>query len=207
MTPGSDIDTRTTSRSRLPFRSLLALTLVRIPLAIVFLAMLPVAGQWRFPSTFLAGGILLGCIELSDLFDGMLARKYGLVSESGKMLDPYADSISRLIVYWALSQHGYLLAFVPMVMAVRDVTVAYCRIHLASRKQPVSARRGGKIKAATQAVAGLLAFVGPLYWHFAGRWPIAALSWLVACVTVYSAYDYLAAAFRAPATGNGEKQA
>lgn len=187
------------SKTNLPFYSLLALTLVRIPLAVAFLVFLPPAEQWRIPFTLVVGGLLIACIELSDLLDGMLARKYGLVSETGKMLDPYADSISRLIVAWALSQRGYLLVFVPLVMAIRDVTVAYCRIHLAGRKQSVSARRGGKIKAGVQALGAILAFLGPAYWGLAGgRWPVSVISWVVTAVTVYSAYDYLNAAFRAP---------
>ena len=47
---------------------------------------------------------LLGVSELSDAFDGLLARKYNQVTDLGKILDPMADSISRISVFLTFTQ-------------------------------------------------------------------------------------------------------
>lgn len=164
-------------------------TASRIPVAVAFAIVALTTGDgWVVRVVGLA---LLGLIELTDVTDGLMARSMGVVSPFGAMLDPFADSVSRLIVYWTLGQLGLVYSVVVLVMAVRDVTVAYCRIVLAGADRSVSARRGGKIKAIVQAVACFAAWVGPWYWGLTGSWTVDALSWIVIVTTAYSAVDYL----------------
>ena len=115
------------------------MTLGRIPIAVLFLVVLIYGGEATF--VLVLNLILLLIIEFTDLFDGKLARRYGLESESGATLDPFADSVSRLIVYWALATKGLVILFVPLIMALRDITVAYSRIVLAQNKRTVSAKK------------------------------------------------------------------
>lgn len=170
----------------------LSLTLARVPLALGFAALYAAAG----PSAvrILVGLLLLGLMELSDVFDGLAARRLGVVSEWGAMLDPYADSVSRLIVFWSLAHAGYVLWITVLVMALRDVTVSYCRVTLTRHGRTVRAKRSGKIKAIVQAVAGLIIVLGPAFERWTGAWIYPALSWLVALVTAASAVEYVTAA-------------
>ena len=161
----------------------------RIPLAVAFCLFALTLRSWSW--AVLVGALILAIIEVSDAIDGLVARRLGVVSPLGEMLDPYADSFSRLVVFWTLSQCGLVFAAVPLVMALRDVTVAYCRIMLAQSGSSVSARLGGKIKAHVQAYGSIAAWIGPGYWSWLGEWTIPALSWIVIIVTVYSSYDYL----------------
>jgi len=173
----------------------LSLTLARIPLALAFAALYAAAA----PSIarILAGLILLGLMELSDVFDGLIARRLGVVSEWGAMLDPYADSFSRLVVFWSLALAGYVLWITVLVMALRDVTVSYCRVTLTRSGRTVRAMRSGKIKAIVQAVAGLIIVLAPAFERWIGAWIYPALSWLVALVTAASAAEYVMAALSA----------
>jgi CDP-diacylglycerol---glycerol-3-phosphate 3-phosphatidyltransferase len=166
------------------------LTLSRIPLAIAFAAVL--AG-FRSPGlgVILACSVILAISEVTDALDGLLARRWGVVSETGAMLDPYSDSVSRLIVYWSLAWAGLALAFLPLVMAVRDVTVAYCRITWVRQGRSVSAKWSGKVKAVVQGVAAFVLLWSPLYVAATGAWIVTAVSGVVIAVTVYSAIDYL----------------
>ncbi len=169
------------------------MTLVRIPLAIAFSAvLLQTQALYSAPSVpvILACSVLLACSEVSDFLDGFLARRLGVVSEWGAMLDPYSDSVSRLIVYWSLATAGLALGVVPLVMAIRDVTVAYCRITWVRRGKSVSAKWSGKIKAVVQGVVAFALLWNPLLVEMIGR-AVVPLSWLVIAVTVYSAIDYL----------------
>jgi CDP-diacylglycerol--glycerol-3-phosphate 3-phosphatidyltransferase len=171
------------------------MTLIRIPMAVIFGLILVYTG----PSTLklVACLALLALIEASDLLDGVIARRYDLVSEYGAMLDPYADSITRLIVYFSMASHNLVLSLVPMAMALRDVTVAYARISLAKKNRTVSAKRSGKIKAMFQAIGAFVALLGPYYWDVIGSWSFHALSWVLITVTLLSAVEYVRAALRA----------
>ena len=143
---------------------------------------------------------LLGLVELTDLLDGFLARRYDAVSDFGKAFDPYCDSVSRLMIYWALAVALRCPAWVPLVMAVRDVTVSYARIMMTRRGCDVSARFSGKLKAIVQGgcafvlMAALPQWLGPetcrvIYWVCGGA---------VAAVTLWSLCDYVTAALSGP---------
>ena len=164
-------------------------TIVRIPIAVLLAVLLVNTERWTW-GTILFYASLSGLIEISDLLDGHFARKYGIVTEWGAMLDPYADSVSRLITYWGLAMASLIIPLVPLCMALRDITVAYCRITLTRFGKTVSAKRSGKIKAIFQGVGAILIILGPLYWPYTGKWTLHLLSWLIIGVTMFSIIEY-----------------
>lgn len=172
-----------------------SITLARIPLSILFTVVLILTQ--RSVLSLIVSTVLLAVIEASDTIDGKIARRYNLASEYGAALDPFADSLTRLIIYWSLAVESLVLPLVPLVMAVRDVTVAYSRIVLARKNLTVSARLSGKIKAIVQATGAFLALYGPVYWSFTGYWMFYALSWIIIIVTLLSAAEYIRDAGRA----------
>ena len=169
-----------------------ALTLSRIPFALIF-AVSYLCLHSAF-SRMATGLIILVFIETSDIVDGWLARRWRVVTEWGSAMDPYADSVSRLLVFWTLAVAGMALPIVPLVMAVRDVTVAYCRIVMARNRTTVAARLSGKAKAVIQGTAAFLLVGSPIYQKFTGSWTNSAVSWFVIVITVVSAADYIRAA-------------
>lgn len=171
------------------------ITLIRIPLAVLFSIIL-VTGADTWLKLILCL-ILLSFIELSDAFDGVIARRFDLASEYGATLDPFADSISRLIVYWSLAAHSLVLLLVPLCMALRDITVAYSRIIMAKKNLSVSAKKSGKIKAVFQAVGAYFALLGPYYWGLVGTWSFFALSWIIIIITMLSSVEYVGSAVSA----------
>lgn len=137
--------------------------------------------------------------ELTDLFDGIVARRAGAASELGGLFDPLADSLARLAIYYAIAIAGWVTIAVPFVMTARDILVAYSRIVMARTGGKTSARFAGKLKAAVQGVGfmGLvvLAWAGSMGFSTiatGGPWFIAAI---VILVTAWSAFDYLHAAW------------
>lgn len=185
----SNKKTVTTTKRRSGYILVQSMTLARIPLSILFL-IIRLYGK-NADLTLVLSLLLLVIIEFTDAFDGKIARRFGLASEYGATLDPFADSISRLIIYWALAMTNNVIFLVPLVMAVRDVTVAYSRIVLAQNQQTVSAKLSGKVKASVQATGSFLALFGPLYWNLIGYWSFYALSWLLIIVTLLSAIEYV----------------
>ncbi|MGD9344635.1 MAG: CDP-alcohol phosphatidyltransferase family protein [Candidatus Aminicenantes bacterium] len=172
-----------------------SVTLVRIPLSVIFFVLLTACKESTLTLVLAVGVLLL--VETTDAVDGHIARYFNLASEYGATLDPYADSISRLIVYSALASKNRVFLLVPLIMALRDITVAYARILLAKKNRSVSARISGKIKAIVQAVGSFLAILGPYYWDRVGDWSFYALSWIIITVTFLSSIEYVRDAFLA----------
>ncbi len=175
----------------------LGITLSRIPLAVLFAALLLGGEDWHSGAgalRFLACTAVLGLVEASDLLDGLVARSFNRASEWGAILDPYADSISRLLVFWSLAAADLALLATPLVMALRDITVAYARIVMMRRGRSVTARRSGKVKAVVQGGGAFLLLLGPRLVE--GPWLMPAVSWLVILVTAVSAFEYVLAAAR-----------
>lgn len=179
---------------RKKFFLVMGITLIRLPLALLF--------AWTYwvldndhPRMWI-GLLILILIELSDGLDGFLARKYKVVSEAGAMFDPYSDSLSRLIVYFTYAAHGMALMFVPLVMAIRDVTVAYSRIVLARRNISVKALLSGKIKAIVQATGAFILCLSPLFIPYTGTILYPIVSWIVIVTTAISCVEYLLKAYK-----------
>ena len=173
------------------------LTLVRIPMAIVFsVVFLILSSPTQRTLRMVLALVILALIELTDLLDGFLARRMKVTTEWGAMLDPYADSFSRLVVYWTLAQAHAALAAVPLVMALRDVTVAYCRVTLARAQQSVKANWSGKTKAVVQgaAAAGIVIAVGLADDPASIPRINVLLSWIVILATAASTIEYVRAA-------------
>ncbi len=133
----------------------MVLTVGRMALAPVFFVLYQLAGAG---SPWLVGGcwLVFALIEVSDLLDGYLARRLGKVTEMGKILDPLADSVSRLTYFVCFAGSGILPVWTLLVLVYRDVGVAYVRVLFARRSVMLPARLSGKLKAWVYAAAGIL---------------------------------------------------
>jgi CDP-diacylglycerol---glycerol-3-phosphate 3-phosphatidyltransferase len=178
------------------------LTFIRIFISPVFLLIylqhdaLGLSGRW-LPYVLL---FLLGVSELSDAFDGYVARKYNQVTDLGKILDPMADSISRISVFLTFTQDPVRLPMLLIfVFLYRDSVISTLRTICALKGLALAARPSGKIKACIQAIAAfiVLALMIP---HSMGQLSAESLSListavvaLAAAYTLYSGVDYLLA--------------
>src|SRR5205085_953924 len=89
--------------------------------------------------------------ELTDLFDGMAARRRNQVTELGKILDPMADSIFRLSVFLAFTQGIVALPlWLVLLFFYRDSIISMLRTICALRGFTLAARFSGKVKAVVQ---------------------------------------------------------
>lgn len=200
--PGVEMTAPPTTENRQAFGFVLALTLGRIPLGIGFALLYAVVAPSL--ARIVVAVLLLAAMEISDILDGAMARRHGVTSEWGAMLDPFADSFCRLVVFWTLASAGYALWLTVLVMALRDVTVSYSRVTLTRFGRTVKAKRSGKIKAIVQAVAAFAIVLGPLLDPWIGTWIYPAFSWIVIAVTAASAVEYVRAALdcvRSPENG------
>lgn len=147
------------------------LTVTRIVLSIVVIILLlfPFSSIGiTFPQYSVAGllvdlkviiaGIIFIIASVTDFLDGYIARKYDLVTDTGKMLDAIADKLlvnSVLIIFAGL---GYINAIIPVIMVTRDFVVNAIKMEAAAKGKVVAAIKSGKIKTASQMVGIVLMF-------------------------------------------------
>ncbi len=124
------------------------LTVVRILLVPVFVVCLLAGGTvWR-----LAALAAFGVASLTDLLDGRLARRRGLVTDFGKIADPVADKALTGAALICLSALGELPWWVTGVIMFRELGVTALRFWVI-RRGVIAASRGGKLKTLLQVVA------------------------------------------------------
>jgi len=93
-------------------------------------------------------------MEVSDLLDGHFARTRNQESDIGKVLDPFADALSRLTYFVAFAGTGILPLWILLILIYRDVAVAYIRVMVSKSQVLMPARTSGKLKAWIYAFAG-----------------------------------------------------
>ena len=137
-------------------------------------------------------GIVLAA-AVTDMLDGWLARRAGLVSRFGALVDPFADRVFVLVAVSTFVYEGTLSTFEYFVMISRDLmtAVGFLVARTVSRLRPVEfrARPSGKLVTTLQ----MLAFVALL------RIPNAVnpMIWAVGIASLYSIVDYTWALWRA----------
>lgn len=144
------------------------LTLLRILLVPVFLLfMVPVFGDSTFSQFVLSDGgrvvatFLFIFASLTDLLDGLLARRMGLVSNFGKFLDPIADKLLVIAGFSAFVELGRVSSFALMVIVAREFIVTGIRLVAAERGVVIAASWFGKIKAVVQMLTLIFLLIEP----------------------------------------------
>jgi len=129
--------------------------------------------------------------ELTDFFDGYIARRTGQVSDFGKIYDPMCDSIFHMVIWISLLHLGWVSPYFVILFFVRDAIVANIRILLIKRGIVLGARWSGKVKAAAQAGAQIALVVLHLFVTGTALLSLQfAAVFAAAAVTLYSLYDY-----------------
>ena len=111
-------------------------------------------------NTFWVLDIIFIIASLTDKFDGAIARKYNLVTDFGKFLDPIADKILVLSALVMLVEFGKIPAWIPIIVLAREFLVSGYRLVAAqSSGKVIAANIWGKLKTVTQMIAIILIFI------------------------------------------------
>ncbi|CAM3057729.1 CDP-diacylglycerol--glycerol-3-phosphate 3-phosphatidyltransferase [Skermania piniformis] len=167
------------------------LTIARIVVVPIFLAALFV-GDGHDPGWRIVAGALFALAAVTDRVDGQLARRYGLVTDFGKLADPIADKALIGAALIGLSVLGDLSWWVTVVIVIREVGVTLLRFAVL-RHGVIPAGRGGKLKTLVQTVAVGL-YVLPLS-GVSHQFAAAAMGVAVG-LTVVTGLDYVVQAAR-----------
>jgi len=162
------------------------LTVLRMVLVPVFVWFLLAGGAADRSIAFLAFALA----SVTDLLDGELARRRGLITDFGKIADPIADKALTGSALITLSYLGELPWWVTCVIVVRELAVTGLRFWVI-RHGVIAASRGGKAKTMLQVIAISL-YVLP--WHI--DLVRAIVMGAAVVVTIVTGIDYTARAIR-----------
>lgn len=174
------------------------LTIFRVFLILPFvLLLLGESGGWGWYRA-LFGGIpeyvdyialaIFIIASLTDLIDGKIARKYGLVTNFGKFMDPLADKLLVSAAMIALVELGRIPAWIVIVIISREFIISGFRLVASDNNRVIAASYWGKFKTFFQMVMVclMIADISTL------QLLTDVVMWTALVLTVVSLVDYLA---------------
>jgi len=139
--------------------------------------------------------------SITDYFDGMLARKFKVISNFGKIMDPLADKILVASALFALTFKpiDYISIYIVIVIILREIIITILRDYYARKKVFIAANIWGKLKTILQMAGIIFALVFysmKKFLHLESSQESFVVSfiniffWGVALVTVLSGLNY-----------------
>ena len=179
------------------------LSLIRCLLVPVFVATLIFMRDIKIWG-IIVPALVYGLTALTDMLDGKIARKYNLVTDFGKFIDPLADKfmvISSMvaILLWMILRGEEMLAlvfvWVVLIILLRELGVTSLRLVVAGKSGiVVAASMLGKIKTVSQMAGTVILIIEPMIPFFSENHILSYVMMAVmAFTTVFSGIDYLKA--------------
>jgi CDP-diacylglycerol---glycerol-3-phosphate 3-phosphatidyltransferase len=174
------------------------ITISRIFLIPLFLIIMLVPFDWGnmyllgadLPVTHFVGALIFIIASSTDWVDGHYARKYNLVTNMGKFLDPLADKLLVSAALIVLVELGFAPSWIVIVIISREFAVTGLRLLLAGEGEVVAANMLGKIKTWAQIVAiSALLLHNIIFEMISFRFDIVAL-YVALIFTIWSGWDY-----------------
>ena len=142
-------------------------------------------------NSFIALGIFI-VASLTDMLDGMIARKYNLVTNFGKFMDPLADKLLVCTALIALVDMNRIPAWIVMIIIAREFIISGFRLVAAERGVVIAASWWGKFKTTFQMIMVIMMIVEPTLALI--RIPLVLVDivmYVALGLTVISLVDYL----------------
>ncbi len=161
------------------------ITLMRIILVPVFMLLLYLGLSYWALAVY-----AIACI--SDFVDGKIARKYNLVTDFGKFMDPLADKMLVLAAMCYFVEVGVIPGWVVALVLLREFGVSGLRLLAVEQGIVIAAAWSGKIKTGVTMVALGVLILAEQAW-FPAADVVAVICWLLILITtLYSGIEYFA---------------
>ena len=179
------------------------LSIIRVLLVPIFVITLLLMREIEYFG-FIVPAIVYIITGLTDMLDGKIARKYNLVTDFGKFIDPLADKfmvlsalISILAWMFLLGNTTLGIVFIPVILIIlfRELAVTSLRLVVAGKSGiVVAASMLGKIKTVSQMVGTVIIIIEPMIPFFSENHILSYISMAVMTfTTIFSGIDYFKA--------------
>lgn len=174
------------------------LTLSRLVLTVLFVASLN--SSWQYART--AALLLFLVAGITDFVDGEVARRYGIITNFGKLMDPLVDKIMMAAAFISLVPLKAVPAWAATTVVARDFLITGLRLMATAKGQVLPAEKLGKQKTSWQIITvifflALLSIAELRYTNETTTWWLRAwdqagpvLVWITVGLTVYSGLGF-----------------
>lgn len=128
--------------------------------------------------------------SLTDKLDGHLARKYNMITDFGKFMDPLADKLLVTGAFLVLIQLGRIEAWIVFVILAREFAVTGLRSLAAAQDVIIAASNYGKMKTVTQIVAIVILLLDNYPFSLVGFPMDTVMVYATLVITILSGLDY-----------------
>ena len=163
------------------------LTLLRICLIPVFVILM----LSQINNFFLIACIVFMVASITDFLDGRIARKYKLVTDFGKFMDPLADKLLVLSALICMIDYDLVAGWMVIIIVARELTVSILRAIAADNGKVIAASGGGKIKTTSQMIAIIFLLIGANFSNDIILLIGTVAMYIATIFTLYSGIDYL----------------
>ena len=168
---------------------------ILIPIFILFLfynmggTISILSGRNITPNIFIAALIFMFA-SFTDFIDGYLARKYNLVTNMGKFLDPLADKLLVGSAFIVMVELGLMHSWMVVVVIAREFAVTGLRLLAVEKGEVIPAGILGKLKTISQLLAIILILLGNPIFNSIGFELDYILLWISVILTILSGLEY-----------------
>lgn len=155
------------------------LTILRILLVPVFV----VAILSGIKNSLLISALIFAIASITDFLDGYIARKYDLVTNFGKFMDPLADKLLVAAAFITMVDLNLVSSWAVIIIISREFAVSILRAIAASSGIVIAASKWGKAKTLTQIIAIMMILLNIPYSNI--------VMGIAVVLTIYSGYDYI----------------
>ena len=131
------------------------LTILRVILIPIFVFLYMVGSDNSYSLKLLATIIFI-LASITDYFDGIIARKYNLVTNFGKLLDPLADKMLVISSLLLITVNGDINVIFTLVIVLREIIISAIRLIALEQGEVIAASKIAKYKTATQMIAMIM---------------------------------------------------
>lgn len=163
------------------------LTILRIILVPVFVAcfFLPVKG-----AMYIAAAVFV-IAYFTDMLDGYIARKYNLITDFGKLMDPMADKLLTAAAMIMLTAYGLCSPIATFLTIARELIISAFRLVSATQGVVIAAGKIGKLKTLTQFIGIVLILLDNPLFNRIGVPLDQIVIWISVVLAVWSCADYI----------------
>ena len=162
---------------------LTTLRVIMVPFFVAFLLLTPTHADFKWIAF-----VLFVAASLTDLLDGYIARKYHMITNFGKFMDPLADKLLVSAALVCLTALGFIPAWMTVVIISREFIISGFRLIAAENGIVIAANYWGKFKTVSQMIMIILLIV-----DLGGAFAILTqiFIWLSVALTVISLLTYI----------------
>ncbi|MBF0120318.1 MAG: CDP-diacylglycerol--glycerol-3-phosphate 3-phosphatidyltransferase [Desulfobacterales bacterium] len=134
--------------------------------------------------------IFFSVAAITDYLDGFFARRDGLVSNFGKMMDPLADKLLVSSAFIMMTYHGWIQGWIICIIIGRELAITGLRNIIAEKGEDFSASKLGKFKTGFQIAAIIPLLLHYSYFGIDFHQIGTLLLWIALVLTIWSGVDY-----------------